>query len=65
MASWEAATNAMEAVNFELETHFEHLSDPYFLGNTREHISRYAAAAVARGCFSIALHQQLLSWQLD
>ena len=65
MASWEAATNAMEAVNFELETHFEHLSDPYFLGNTREHIGRYAAAEVARGFFAIALHQQLLSWQLD
>ena len=65
MPSWESATIAMEAVNLELETHFEHLSDPHFLGNTREHISRYAAAGVARGFFAIALHQQFLSWQLD
>ena len=56
---------AMEAVNRELETHFEHLCDPHFLGNTREHISRYAAAGVARGFFAIALHQQFLGWQLD
>ena len=65
MASWEAATFAMEAVNAELETHFEHLSDPHFLGNTREHIGRYAAEGCARGFYAIALHQQLLSWQLD
>ena len=55
----------MEAVNRELETHFEHLSDPHFLGNTRVHIGRYAAAGVARGFYAIALHQQLLCWQLD
>ena len=55
----------MEAVICELEAHFEHLSDPHFLGNTREHIGRYAAEGVARGFYAIALHQQLLSWQLD
>ena len=65
MASWEAAITAMEAVNAELETHFEHLSDPHFLGNTREHIGRYAAQGVARGFYAIAIHQQILSWQLD
>jgi len=65
MASWEAAITVMEVVNTELETHFEHLSDPHFLGNTREHISRYAAEGVAKGFYAIALHQQLLSWQLD
>ena len=65
MASWEAATNAMEAVNFELETHFEHLSDPHFLGNTRDHIGRYAAEGVARGFYAIAIHQQILSWLDD
>ena len=65
MPSWESATIAMEAVNLELETHFEHFSDPHFLGNTREHISRYAASGVARGFFAIALYQQFLGWQLD
>ena len=65
MTSWDAAITAMEAVNTQLETHFEHLSDPHFLGNTREHIGRYAAEGVARGFYAIALHQQLLSWQLD
>ena len=65
MPSWESATIAMEAVNLELETHFEHFSDPHFLGNTREHISRYAAAGVARGFYAIAIHQHMLSWQLD
>ena len=55
----------MEAVNVELETHFEHLSDPHFLGNTREHIGRYAAEGVARGFYAIAIHQQILSRQLD
>jgi len=28
MPSWESTTVSMEAVNRELETHFEHLSDP-------------------------------------
>ena len=65
MRSWEPATIAMEAVNRELEAHFEHLSDPHFLGNTREHIGRYAAEGCARGFYAIALHQQFLSWQLD
>ena len=65
MASWEAAITAMEAVNTQLEAHFEHLSDPHFLGNTREHIGRYAAEGVARGFYAIAIHQQILSWQLD
>jgi len=65
MPSWEPATIAMEAVKLELEIHFEHLSDPHFLGNTREHVSRYAAAGVARGFYAIALHQQFLSLQLD
>ena len=65
MPSWKPATIAMEAVNLELEANFEHLSDPHFLGNTREHISRYAAAGVARGFFAIALHQKFLSLQLD
>ena len=65
MPSWEAATVAMEAVNAELETHFEHLSDPHFLGNTRDHIGRYAAEGCARGFYAIAIHQQILSWQLD
>ncbi len=65
MPSMEPALTTMTEVNGELEAYFEHLSDPHFLGNTREHISRYAAAAVARGCLAIALHQQFLSWQLD
>ena len=65
MPSMEPALTAMAEVNGQLEAHFEHLSDPHFLGNTREHISRYVAAGVARGFFSIALHQQFLSWQLD
>ena len=65
MPSWESATIAMEAVNRELETHFEHLSDSHFLGNTRDHIGRYAAEGVARGIYAIAIHQQILSWQLD
>ena len=65
MPSMEPALTTMTEVNGELEAHFEHLSDPHFLGNTREHISRYAAAGVARGFFAIALHQKFLSLQLD
>ena len=65
MATWEAVITALEAVNTQLETHFEHLSDPHFLGNTREHIGRYAAEGCARGFYAIAIHQQILSWQLD
>ena len=65
MASWEAAITALEAVNTQLETHFEHLSDPHFLCNTREHIGRYAAEGCARGFYAIAIYQQILSWQLD
>ena len=55
----------MTAVNRELETHFENLSDPELQGETRDAISRFAAAGVARGFYAIAIHQQMLSWQLD
>jgi len=65
MHSWDAGITAMKAVNTQLETHFEHLSDPHFLGNTREHIGRYAAEGVARGFYAIALRQQLLNWHLE
>tara|TARA_B100001093_G_scaffold23835_1_gene21089 strand:- start:2275 stop:2655 length:381 start_codon:yes stop_codon:yes gene_type:complete len=65
MPSWEPALNAMGAVNRELETHFENLSDPQFQVDTRETISLYEASGFARGCFAVALHQQFLSWQLE
>ena len=65
MPSWETATYAMQAVNRELETHFENLSDPELQGEPRDAIGRFAAEGVGRGLYAIGIHQQLLSWQLD
>ena len=65
MPLWESATIVMEAVNRELETHFENLSDRELQGEPRDSISKFAAEGVARGFYAVAIHQQTLSWQLD
>ena len=57
--------HAMDTVNAELVTHFEHLSNPELPGPSREAIGRFAAEGVRRGCTVVAMHQLHLSQQLD
>ena len=55
---------AMEAVVDEIDVHCECLADD-LLPNARQHIELNLAAGCARGLQLIAMHQLLLTMQLD
>ena len=65
MPSVQPMIDAMDAVNLELATHFTHLADHELVGCQHETIGRYASQGVARGFALMALHQSMLSLQLD
>ena len=65
MPSVQPMIDAMDAVNLELATHFTHLANHDLAGCQHETIGRYASQGVARGFALMALHQSMLSLQLD
>ena len=65
MPSVDPVINAMTEVNRELETHFTHLSGAGLDASSRKAIGTCAAEGVRRGLTLVALHQRLLSLQLD
>ena len=56
---------AMDVINLELATHFGHLTKPGLMGFQQDAIDGCASRGVARGFALIALHQTMLSLQLD
>ena len=65
MPSVQPMIDARDAVNLELTTHFTHLATHELVGCQHETIGRYASQGVARGFALMALHQLMLSLQLD
>ena len=65
MPSVQPMIDAMDAVNLELATHFNHLADHGLVGCQHETIGRYASQGVSRGFALMAMHQMMLSLQID
>ena len=65
MPSVQPMIDAMDAINLELADHFAHLAKPGLMGCQQDAIAGYASQGVARGFALIALHQTILSLQLD
>ena len=65
MPTLDALLHAMENVIEEMEVHTDNLSDPELEQCQRDVIGRYAAEGVRRGLTVVAMHQRLLSLQLD